>query len=143
MKHIKKDILTVTHGIICQQVNCQKVMGAGLALAIRKKWPVVYDYYKNSKGKLGQLRIIDVAQGLHVANLFAQDNYGTDKRHTNYSAFEKALTTLATWCFTEPQYLGKVYIPYKIGCGLGGGNWTVVQEIIERIFPDAIICEKE
>lgn len=30
---------------ICQQVNCRGVMGAGLALQIRNKWPVVYRRY--------------------------------------------------------------------------------------------------
>ena len=32
--------------IICQQVNCAGVMGAGLAKQIRAKYPVVYSEYQ-------------------------------------------------------------------------------------------------
>jgi len=42
------DILKVKSGFIVHQVNCQKVMGGGLALAIRKKWPIVYERYKDT-----------------------------------------------------------------------------------------------
>ena len=31
--------------IICHQVNCQKVMGSGIAKQIREKWPIVYYDY--------------------------------------------------------------------------------------------------
>lgn len=46
IKIISGDILTNLptnkEVYICQQVNCRGVMGAGLALKIRRKWPVVY-----------------------------------------------------------------------------------------------------
>ena len=29
-----------------------------------------------------------------------------------------------------------VGFPYKIGCGLGGGNWNIVSKIIEEEFSD-------
>lgn len=32
--------------VICHQVNCQGVMGAGLAKQIRIRWPEVYVDYK-------------------------------------------------------------------------------------------------
>lgn len=45
IKHVKGDILaTPTRNedtVICHQVNCCGVMGAGLAKQIRDKWPVV------------------------------------------------------------------------------------------------------
>ena len=39
----KQDLLNSDSKYIVQQVNCQGVMGAGLAKAIADKWPVVYD----------------------------------------------------------------------------------------------------
>ena len=27
-------------------------------------------------------------------------------------------------------------IPYKIGCGLGGGDWNIVEDIIKTVFRD-------
>jgi hypothetical protein len=34
-----------------------------------------------------------------------------------------------------------VYIPYNMGCGLGGGDWEIVSGIIEETLPDAIIVK--
>lgn len=52
IKIISGDILTNLptnkEVYICQQVNCRGVMGAGLALKIRRKWPVVYQQYVNN-----------------------------------------------------------------------------------------------
>ena len=41
-----------------------------------------------------------------------------------------------------------VGIPYKIGCGLGGGSWEKVYDIFKKYFDnnehaDLIICRKE
>lgn len=38
-------VLDVTDGIICHQVNCQNVMGAGIARAIYEKYPKVKELY--------------------------------------------------------------------------------------------------
>jgi O-acetyl-ADP-ribose deacetylase (regulator of RNase III) len=43
---INKDILSVENGIICQQVNCMGVMGAGLAKKIAQKYPIVKKEYE-------------------------------------------------------------------------------------------------
>ncbi len=136
------DITTVTNGIICQQVNCQGVMGAGLAKTIKDKWSKVFTNYRKyyKAAKLGQIQIIKVDDELYVANFFAQDRYGRDKQHTDYEAFASCLLKLR---LIHKQYPGKqIYFPYKIGCGLAGGSWSVIKELIETIIPEAIICKK-
>ena len=45
IKTVIGDILDSTKDCICQQVNCHGVMGAGLAEAIAKKWPLVKSLY--------------------------------------------------------------------------------------------------
>ena len=40
IRYIAGDILNSNEDIIVQQVNCQNVMGSGLAKAIYTKWPV-------------------------------------------------------------------------------------------------------
>jgi O-acetyl-ADP-ribose deacetylase (regulator of RNase III) len=47
MQHVKGNILNVEQGVICQQVNCKLIMGAGLAKQIRNKWPQVYTEYRS------------------------------------------------------------------------------------------------
>ena len=46
MKIIKGDLLNETTGLIAHGVNCQGVMGKGIALAIKKKYPQVFIDYK-------------------------------------------------------------------------------------------------
>lgn len=46
IKHIKCDIFKSGADIICHQVNCQGVMGSGIAKQVREKYPVVYRDYK-------------------------------------------------------------------------------------------------
>ena len=52
IKFVNGNILTFPERdedtIICHQVNCKGVMGAGLAKQIRDKWPVVFDEYKTA-----------------------------------------------------------------------------------------------
>lgn len=138
-----RDILTVSSGFICQQVNCEKVMGAGLAAQIKKKWPIVYTTYLSNKPVLGEYDLVRVSgtmPGLYVANLYGQQGFGTDKRQTNYGALSSALASMAhDLRFDIPH----IYFPFEMGCGLGGGDWNIVSELIEFYFPNAIICRKE
>ena len=59
--------------------------------------------------------------------MFSQDKYGRDKRYTNYIAIEKAIKELRKIYPSE-----NIIAEYKIGCGLAGGNWNIVKEILER-----------
>ena len=136
------DILTPVKAgkptLVCHQVNCKGVMGAGLAWQIRSRFPNVYDAYhllcrsvvasgRKTSDMLGSVQYISAEEeaGYTVANLFAQDGFGTGKRQTDYCALRKALADIADRC---PQYT--VRIPYGMGCGLAGGDWGVVSNII-------------
>ena len=48
IKTVNGNILEATEDIICHQVNCQGVMGSGLAKQIRSKWPSVFADYKTT-----------------------------------------------------------------------------------------------
>ena len=93
------DITKCNADIIAHQVNCKFVMGGGVALALRKRWPVVYKKYleigklytnKPSNEWLGVCQIVEIDQNRYVANLFGQDNLGYGKCFTDYSALETA-----------------------------------------------------
>ena len=47
MQIIEGDITLESSGLIIQGVNCQGAMGSGIALAIKNRWPEVYDAYKS------------------------------------------------------------------------------------------------
>lgn len=46
IKTVEGNILDAEEDIICHQVNCKGVMGAGLAKQIKSKYPNVYKDYK-------------------------------------------------------------------------------------------------
>ncbi len=132
------NILDKTHGIICHQVNSEGVMGAGLALSIKNKYPVVYkeymEVYNTGQWRTGRVSYTEVADGLFVANLCAQGMYGYGGRFTDYEALEQCIESVKGFAPELP-----IYFPYGIGCGLAGGDWEIVSEMIEKIIPDATI----
>lgn len=139
---ICQDLLSVPKGIIVHQVNCKGVMGRGLALAIRRKWPVVYDEYmrayRQGKWSLGKIQLVEVGPELYVCNLAGQDGWGTRKQQTNYDALEEAF-------FKVRMFHRPTYAPWNFGCGLAGGDWSIVQPLVEKVFPDIVwvrqICD--
>lgn len=145
MKTIIGDILTPNNtecvAIVCHQVNCKGVMGSGLALQIKNRFPDVYYNYRDKcdqiaegVGGLGDVQFCSALSdaGYIVANIFGQYGYGRDKRYTDYDALRKAFNTIAK---AFPNFT--IRIPYKLGCGLGGGDWSVVSKIIQEKLVDA------
>lgn len=149
MKRVKGDILNAQHGIITHQCNCQLVMGAGLAKQIRAKYPYVYSEYRAMKGyephrRLGLCQIVEVKRKeLYVANLFGQWHYRPRGIvHTDYGALAMAFASLRGWHIENCHEDFPIFVPYKIGCGLAGGNWETVERIISEQIPKAIIVRK-
>lgn len=151
MLYLKKDVTDVGLGIVAHGVNCQHAMGSGVAGAIRKKWPVVYDRFMAApKGKtmLGTVDLIAVTtdDSLFVANCYTQQFYGYGGgRYADPEAVKKAMQT--TFRLADSLTL-PLYMP-KIGCGLGGLDWEAdVLPIINyqtETYPrvEVFICELE
>lgn len=131
------DLMDSTEDIIAHSVNCMGVMGSGVALAIRNKYPDVYKSYKSlcdtvrCEALLSQVQICKTTDGKRVANLFGQLRYGTDIRHTDYEVLGKTFHILAS--IAAPADLS-IAMPYGIGCGRGGGDWAIVYPMIEKEF---------
>lgn len=126
--------------IVCHQVNCKGVMGAGLAKQIKQTFPMVFQHYKDKCslidagiGGLGDVQFCSViaSNGYIVANVFGQDGYGRGRCNTDYDALRKAFTTIS---MSFPN--ATIRIPYLMGCGLGGGDWDIVTNIIEETLID-------
>jgi O-acetyl-ADP-ribose deacetylase (regulator of RNase III) len=118
-------------------------MESGVALAIRNKWPKVYEKYREhyKKAKLGMIQIIHINYNLLIVNLFAQDRYGRKECHTDYDALTSCLQKVSNWHSENHQDLC-IYIPYKMGCGNTGGNWDVVCSIIGENLQEFRIVKK-
>lgn len=142
MQIISKDILTVESGIICQQVNAEGWMGAGLALQIRRKWPIVYRDYSKHPPKLGEVQgiLVDGYAPLWVFNLCAQRTVGRGLQ-TEYKYLIECLDKVRADGWND-EGEEPVYLPWKISCGLAGGDWDVVIRILLEHLPEAILCVK-
>ena len=143
MKYVKSDITTVDRGIIMHGVNCLHVMGAGAALAIRKKWPVVYErYMEMPKGKtmLGHTHLIRVDEDLYVANCYTQLNFGRENiKYADIDAVKKCVES----CFNFANLMSLPLNTTKIASYRGGLSWDnevkpVFEDLINK-FPDVKI----
>lgn len=150
--YLKQDVTTVTNGIIAHGVNCQGVMGSGVARALRDKWPAIYPPYQQLCARaetdvelLGRVQYVTPRRSdVSIANCFTQVHYGRDgRRYADPEAIEKCLTQVAQSC---NQLKLSLYMP-KIGCGLGGLSWeTEIEPMLQTIsitYPDLeiYICD--
>lgn len=143
VKYVKGNLLDSDCDYICHQVNCQGRMGSGIAKQIRERWPEVYtkyrkeyDFWTQQMGRtmspLGNIDIVRINNSNQsVINMYTQSAYGYDgKRYTSYDAFERALNLIRTYIPDDV----KIGFPKNIGCGLGGGDWEIISDLIERIL---------
>ena len=121
--------------VIAHGANCKQVMGRGIALQIKKQFPDVYqkDYQdiRTPTQRWGDYTAFTYDNDkklLHVFNLYTQYNPGPD---LDYTALELSLKKLAK--NIKPN--SKIGLP-QIGCGIGGGNWLKVKEIIQRVLSE-------
>ncbi|MDK8180610.1 macro domain-containing protein [Paenibacillus sp. UMB4589-SE434] len=135
---VEGDLLKATEDIIGHQVNCQGVMGSGIAKSLRAAYSNLYPMYKEFCSKhqspsqlLGKCQIINTGSN-EVANLYGQLNYGRQKTvYTNYEALKAALETLRDYAVLNNL---SVALPYNIGCGLANGDWDAVSSILSEVF---------
>lgn len=139
VKIIDGDLLGANAQYICHQVNCKGRMGSGVAKQIRAKYPEVYDAYiclcneghnkKDPFWTFGQAQFVECHDGKTIVNMFAQSSYGYDgKLYTDYAAFQSCVSQIAE----KVPKGATIAMPYKIGCGLGGGNWETVYTIVKK-----------
>lgn len=140
---IKGSVLSKTTNssveLVVQQVNCLGVMSAGLAKYIRNDiTDEKFENYKQlclktpAKDLLGKVLLIPSksVKNRIYANIFAQENIGTYQRQTDYTALKTGLTKINKLA-KDKGY--RVKLPYKLGCGLGGGDWNIVYSIINEV----------
>lgn len=134
------DIFSIDQGIILHQINCRKVMGAGLAKAIRDKYPKHYADFIADNPKLGKILITRIHPTLFIVGLYAQDAYGRDKRYTDYPALQECLQTISLLAARKPTL--PIYAPKGIGAGLAGGDWQTIQNIFQATLPQVTWVDK-
>lgn len=123
--------------VIGHVVNCQGVMGSGIAKSIRERYPRVHRAYKElhnetdrSYDLLGHCQGVYLSTTRAVYNLHAQYQYGSPTRDLDYGALGKCLYEMANELDLETT----VGFPYKMGSDRAKGDWDIVFEMIEFYF---------
>lgn len=138
LKYIEGDLLTSDCTVIMHQANCLKVMGAGIAKSISNLYPEASLADKqlklNSLERFGKYSFAITNNGVTIVNLYGQLSIGPGLQ-TNYEKLESAIDSFLTFAKNEDSNINtnKVGVPYKIGCGLAGGNWDVVKNTLDKL----------
>lgn len=135
MNIVKMDLLSVTRGLIVHGCNAQGVMGSGVALAVKNKYPLAFRIYVNliqhsDRYPMGDVAYAKINDELYICNAITQENYGrvSHTRYVSYDAVDESLDNVMTMAKAVRL---PVYMP-KIGAGLGNGSWDVIAQIIEH-----------
>lgn len=148
------DIFEAPIQVLIQFNSCFCVMGSGLALEVRKRFPEAYDAdcetKKGDKSKLGWFTMAEISYCpdisiKYIFNVYSQFSFGRDKRHTNYEYYYNGLENARNKILNLNKDL-VVGIPFMGGCGLGGANWIICETMIKEIFkngPKVLICKKD
>ena len=153
IKEVNGNLLTYPGlQVIGHQTNCLGVMGAGIAKQIKARNPELFKAYvryckryPDAHNILGTVQMVPTDDGSQmVANIFGEYSFcesiapydeGGKPRHTDYDALKEALHRLRTWMVLNDKTT--VGLPYKLGCGLAGGDWDgVVYPMIKKEFED-------
>lgn len=133
MIHLKDgDIFASNADVIVNPVNTEGVMGKGLALEYKKRFPDNYKAYAEycHSGQLvgGGIFATYYGQGPWVVNLATKELWRAPSR---LEWIYQGLIALKK--FIVERHAKTVAIP-AIGCGLGGLDWTTVRNAIEQVL---------
>ncbi len=132
------DIFEIQADAIVNPVNCQGVMGKGIALEMKKRYPLSYQAYRTAC-ECGRLRpgvLLYVAgrgDERSVIHFPTKDHWRQPSRIEWIQAGIEDLKR-----HYEAWDLQSIAMP-QLGCGLGGLNWDDVRPLIYRAFEDQTI----
>lgn len=143
IREVSGDILESKAPIIVVPVNCKGVMGKGLALQAKQKWPKMFESYKSfCEGACpsypdglepGGVVCIQQEPNRYIVCLATKDDW------RNPSKLEWVETGLKQLVVLSMQInLCHIAIP-RLGCGLGGLDWCDVKPIVHRVFENTPI----
>lgn len=122
--------------VIVHGCNCFHTFGAGIARAIKYRWPethrtdVQHTKY-GDRSKLGTITTTTVPRNLVVVNAYTQFGYKQGNGpNVDYEAVRAAFRRIRELYGNKGLRFG---IP-KIGAGLAGGDWNTISEIIDSVM---------
>lgn len=128
---IGSGVKVITH--ICNDIGG---WGKGFVLALSKKWKMPEEAYRQwyksqEEFTLGAVQFVNVENELYVANMIGQHGIYKDCKGLppiRYDAVRQCLKEVALFTIAHKA---SVHMP-RIGCGLAGGKWELMEQIIKE-----------
>ena len=136
---VEGDFFEYDADIRINTVNCVGVMGAGVALAFKKKYPDMFEDYAK-QCKLGEIKpgILSIwksgdmfSKNIEIINFPTKDHW---RNPSEYEYVEKGLIWLSNY-LQEKDTL-TLTLP-ALGCGHGGLDWEIVKNLIQKYLGDS------
>lgn len=113
-------------------VNCVGVMGKGIALQFKQRYPNMFKEYQkvcnNKQLKPGGLWVWTNSDYTQIVNFATKDHWRDPSKYEWISAGLDQLSKYLQGCYEYDQF---ITIP-PLGCGNGGLDWKKVKEMIEN-----------
>lgn len=133
---------------LAQGVNCQGLMGAGIAVPFREKWPAMYEDYRRVCKKFGPALagLVHITRGLPdpvqngypytvlgptIYNMFSQVMPG---KNGDYRLLQQS--AISVLFDAEEMEYRRVGLPW-IGCGIAGLAKHNVEHIFRAVFDES------
>ena len=165
MKFVQGNLLEAPDQYLLQQCNCLTIRAHGLSRQISDLYPWANPYSKRTKvghrnlaisenrPNPGSVHILDHPDEYHkIICLYGQWGPGTPGKYRSYPEWEKdTYESRYIWfksgldCLGMNSDIKTIAIPYKIGCGLAGGNWDNYSKLLvdfEHKYNKYIVCYK-
>ena len=134
---------------VCNNID---LFGAGFAAETARHYPIVKENYhllgkSFLQNNLGYVQFVEVLSDkkyehkLVFANMIAQSgiiNKISNPRPLNYLALVKSMVGVSQYISKNLDGDIQIHAP-KFGCGLAGGNWKFVEELITDIWSDKTV----
>ena len=153
MKEVIGDIVRAKEKYIVQQCNCLSIFPYGLAKTLSKAFPksCPYQYRRQLSGNIAMLEDRDIpghvtvieSKDKFIVNLFGQVapgkpktyypeylNYYEDTSEAREGYFKHSLDAWLDFIKESKEENVTIAVPYKIGCGLAGGNWEKYKQML-------------
>lgn len=127
------DILREDVEAIVNTVNCVGIMGRGLALQFKNKFPQNFKEYQlactNKEVQLGKMFVHQTGQLINPKYIINFPTKGHWKQNSKIEDISNGLDDLTT--IIEKYSIKSIAIP-PLGSGLGGLDWKMVKKLIEK-----------
>ena len=126
--------------IICQLVNDKAIKwGGGVARKIAKRFPDAEEAYIKQiiqipqRDRLGRVIFSETSEDLTIASLIGQEGFGPSLfPRIRYAALQNCLEKVAD---RATSVGASIHMP-KIGTGSAGGDWSIIEEMLD----DVMVC---